>query len=72
MTHLWVYDGELDVAEELLTLASEGPAMTGAGKMAQNKDVIEFKSDNHRVLISHMLGDDRQWQQFMTANYWRK
>ncbi|OWY60061.1 hypothetical protein B7486_71230, partial [cyanobacterium TDX16] len=30
MTHLWVYDGgELDAAERVLTLDSEGPAMAG-------------------------------------------
>jgi hypothetical protein len=73
MTHLWVYDGgELDAAERVLTLNAEGPSMAGEGKIAQYKDVIEFKSDDHRVLTSHMLGDDGKWQQFMTANYRRK
>jgi hypothetical protein len=72
MTHLWVYDGELDAAERVLTLDSEGPSMAAEGKMAKYKDVIEFKSDDHRVLTSHMLGDDGKWQQFMTANYRRK
>ena len=72
MTHLWVYDGELDAVERVLTLNSEGPAMTGEGKMAKYKDAIEFKSDDHRVLTSHVLGDDAQWHQFMTANDRRK
>ena len=72
MTHLWVYDGELDTDEKVLTLNAEGPAMTGEGKMAKYKDVTEFKSDDHRVLTSHVLGDDGQWHQFMTANYRRK
>jgi hypothetical protein len=72
MTHLWVYDGELDTAERVLTLDSEGPAMTGEGKMAKYKDVIEFKSNDHRVLTSHVLGDDGKWHGFMTANYRRK
>jgi hypothetical protein len=72
MTHLWVYDGELDAAERVLTLVSEGPVMTGEGKMAKYKDVIEFKSDEHRVLTSHVLDDDEQWHKFMTANYWRQ
>lgn len=72
MTHLWIYDGELDAAERVLTLHSEGPSMTGEGQMAQYKDVIEFKSPNHRVLTSFCLGDDGQWQQFMTANYHRQ
>jgi hypothetical protein len=72
MTHLWVYDGELDAAEQVLTLHSEGPNMSGSGKMARYKDVIEFKSDDHRVMTSFGLGDDGQWHQFMTAHYRRQ
>lgn len=72
MTYLWVYDGELDASETVLTLNSDGPAMTGEEKLGKYKDVIEFKSDDHRVLTSHMLLDDGQWQQFMTAHYRRK
>jgi Protein of unknown function (DUF1579) len=72
MTHLWVYDGALDAAERVLTLEAEGPSMAGEGKMAKYKDVIEFKSDDHRVLTSHMLGEDGQWHGFMTAHYRRR
>lgn len=72
MTYLWVYNGELDAAQRVLTLNSDGPAMTGEGKMAKYKDVIEFKSDDHRVMTSHVLNDDGNWHQFMTANYRRK
>jgi hypothetical protein len=72
MTHLWLYDGELDTEKTFLTLDSEGPAMTGEGKMAKYRDALEFKSDDHRVLTSHVLGDDGQWYKFMTANYRRK
>ena len=72
MTFLWVYDGELDAAEKVLTLNAEGPDFTQPGKTAKYRDVIEFKSDDHRVLSSHALGDDGQWHQFMTANYRRK
>lgn len=71
MTFLWVYEGELDGAERVLTLNVEGPAMTGSG-MAQYKDVHEFKSDDHRVLTSHIQGDDGQWHQFATVTYRRK
>jgi Protein of unknown function (DUF1579) len=72
MTHLWVYDGALDAAERVLTLEAEGPSMAGDGKMAKYRDVIELKSDDHRVLTSHVLGDDGQWHGFMTAHYRRK
>jgi hypothetical protein len=72
MTHLWVYDGALDAAERVLTLDAEGPSMAGDGKMAKYRDVIEIKSDDHRLLTSHLLGDDGKWSQFMTASYRRK
>jgi hypothetical protein len=72
MTYLWQYDGELDAGETVLTLHSDGPAMMDEEKLGKYKDVIEFKSDDHRVLNSHMLCDDGQWQHFMTAHYWRK
>ena len=72
MTHLWVYDGSLDAAETVLTLDAEGPSMAGDGTIAQYRDVIEFKSDDHRVLTSHARGDDGTWQAFMTAHYRRR
>ena len=71
MTYLWVYDGELDASERVLTLNAEGPSMAAEGKMAQFRDVIEIKSHDHRVLTSHVLGDDGTWHQFMTAHYRR-
>jgi hypothetical protein len=71
MTHLWVYDGALDGAERALTLETEGPSLAGDGAMAPYRDVIEFKSDDHRVLTSHVRGEDGTWQAFMTANYYR-
>ena len=72
MTHLWVYDGALDAAGKVLTLSAEGPDMADQAKTAKYRDVIELKSDDHRVLTSHVLGDDGAWHQFMTAHYRRK
>ena len=72
MTHLWVYDGELDAAGKVLTLNAEGPSFTAEGKMAKYQDIIEIKSDDHRTLKSRMLGEDGQWHEFMEANYRRK
>lgn len=72
MTHLWVYAGSLDAEGKVLTLNTEGPTFTEEGKLAKYKDVIEIKSPDHRVLTSHMLGDNGEWRQFMTANYRRK
>jgi hypothetical protein len=67
-----VYDGALDAAERVLTLDTEGPDFSAEGKTAKYKDVIEFKSDDHRVLTSHMLGDGGVWHVIMTAHYRRR
>jgi hypothetical protein len=72
MTRMWVYDGALDAAGRVLTLDTEGPNPAAEGKLARYKDVIEFKSDDYRVLTSSMLGDDGIWREFMTANYRRQ
>jgi hypothetical protein len=72
MGHLWVYDGVRDAGGTTLTLEAEGPGMAGDGKLVKYRDVFEFKSDDHRVLTSHVRGDDGKWQGFMTAHYRRK
>ena len=72
MAHLWVYEGRLDRATNTLTLESDGPAMAGDGTLARYRDVIEFRGNDHRVLTSHVRGEDGQWQMFMTADYRRK
>lgn len=71
MTHLWIYDGELDPAGKALTLYAEGPSFTEEGKMAKYKDMITLESDDHRVLTSHFQDGDGNWQEFMTAHYRR-
>jgi hypothetical protein len=72
MTNLWIYEGELDPESKVLTLDAEGPSFVDAGKTAKYKDRMEIKSDDHRVLTSHYLGDDGEWHEFMTAHYYRK
>jgi Protein of unknown function (DUF1579) len=72
MSKLWVYEGELNKERAVLLLDSDGPDMRTAGKMAKYRDAIEFKSDDHRILTSHILGDDGAWHPFMTVNYHRK
>jgi len=72
MANLWVYEGAVDVTGNKLTLHTEGPDMAVEGKTAKYKDVIEFKSDDHRVLTSHTQGEDGRWNQIMTMSYRRK
>ena len=62
MTHMWVYDAELDPAGKVLALNSEGPSMEDDGTTSRYQDVIEFKSDDHRVLTARVQGADGQWQ----------
>ncbi len=72
MSHLWVYEGEVDAAGKTLTLDSVGPNMAAPGTMARFKDSIEFESDDHRITSSRMLGDDGQWHELMVTHYRRK
>lgn len=72
MTHMWIYEGNLDAAGAVLPLDTEGPDFGTPTKMGKYRDVIEFKDDDHRVLTSQMLGDDGAWHSFMTANYHRR
>jgi hypothetical protein len=72
MTHMWKYEGTLDASGKVLTLDTEGPGMSGDGKMMKYKDIITFVSDDHRILTSRIQGDDGEWTEFMTAHYRRK
>lgn len=74
MTYLWVYEGTVDAEGKRLTLDTEGPDFSGgeAGATARYRDVLEFLSDDHRVLSSQVLGPDGNWISFMTAHYRRK
>ena len=71
MSELWVYDITREENGKVLTMAVEGPSMTGEG-VAQYRDVIEWKSDDVRTLTSTVQGPDGQWTPFMTATYTRK
>ena len=71
MTHLWVYDGEMDADGKVLTLTAEGPGMDPEGKMANYRDVIEVVSDDERTMSAFIQGDDGEWRQFMTTRYRR-
>jgi hypothetical protein len=71
MTHLWLYNGSLDATEKVLTLDTEGPNFSQT-TMAKYQDIIEFVSDDHRVMKSQILMEDGNWNQFMTAHYRRQ
>jgi hypothetical protein len=72
MSHLWIYDGSLDAEGKVLTLTSEGPSFVSEGKSAPYQDIIEWVSDDHRMLRSRTQQDDGTWNEFMTAHYRRQ
>jgi len=72
MPNLWLYDGTLDANGQVLTLDSEGPSFAGDGTLAKYQDIVEWVSDDHRIMKSQVLGADGTWNHFMTANYRRK
>lgn len=69
MAFLWVYDGRLE--GDVLTLESEGPAFDGSPGMGKYRDIIQFLSDDDRVLRSDVLGPDGEWREFMVMHYRR-
>lgn len=71
MHYLWVYDGELDDADRVLTLHSVGPDFKEAGKTRDYRDVIEIEDDDHRLLIALIQDDDGEWQEMMRVRYRR-
>lgn len=71
MTHFWPYEGTLDSSGKILTLDSEGPSFAGDGSYSKYQDIIEFVSDDHRILSSRFLMSSGEWQHFMTAHYRR-
>jgi Protein of unknown function (DUF1579) len=71
MTHLWPYNGSLDAERKILTLDSEGPNFS-RGTITPYQDIIEFVSNDHKILTSKILMDDGTWNHFMTAHYYRQ
>jgi hypothetical protein len=69
MPNLWVSEGTVDAAGKVLTLESEGPSMDGGAGTSQYRDVIEFQSDDHRVMTSYVKGADGEWQVMMVGHY---
>ena len=70
MTHLWIYEGELDAERRKLTLSAEGPSMTGEGT-AHYHDIFEIVDRETRLLRSEMQGADGAWTEIMRAEYKR-
>ena len=70
--YLWKYEGTVDPSGKILTLESEGPCPMKPGQLSKFREVTEFRSDDHRVFTSSILGDDGKWQTVLTVNSRRK
>lgn len=71
MTYMWIYNGRLEADGTRLTLDTEGPSFADDGRIVKYRDVVEWRSDDHRVLISTQQDADGNFQPFMTAHYRR-
>lgn len=70
--YLWTYEGEVDESGKKLTLRSEAPNPEEPGKMLKFRESIEFRSPDHKVFTSSVLGDQGEWFPIMTIHYHRK
>ncbi len=71
-SHLWQYEGEIRADGNALTLTTEGPCPLSPTGMSKFREVIEFKSPDHKVFTSSRLGEDGEWIPMVEVNSRRK
>ncbi|MEJ8571095.1 DUF1579 domain-containing protein [Microbaculum marinum] len=78
MSHMWVYEGELDASGRVLPLDCEGPDFSPEGslglkdgELGHYQDVITIEDENTRTLTGRVKMPDGTWNEFMTARYRR-
>ena len=69
---LWQYEGTVDATGKILIFETEGPCPMRGGQMTKFRQVVEFKSKDHRVFTSSALGDDGKWVVNVIVNSRRK
>ncbi|MEI2301351.1 DUF1579 domain-containing protein [Ensifer sp. MJa1] len=72
MTHMWLYDGELDAEGRSLSLNCEGPDFETPGRMARYRDIITLVDHSRRQLKAQVLTADGSWRDIMSAQYTRR
>jgi len=71
MTHMFVYEGELDAARKVLTLDTTGPSFTDPSQEARYQDIVELPGDGTRILRSQFRDADGKWHEFMRGLFRR-
>ncbi|QEG23820.1 DUF1579 family protein [Mariniblastus fucicola] len=67
--YTWKLSGSVDETGTKLTLGSKGPDWNDATKKRKYRDIYEFKSETEIASVSQMMGDDGQWETFMTSKF---
>jgi Protein of unknown function (DUF1579) len=68
----WTYETVAPPEPGKPATKATGAETAGDGNMTKYEDIIEFKSDDHRVLTARMLAPDGTWQQLMSVDYRRR
>lgn len=71
MTHLWLYNGQLDASRKVLTLDTEGPSFTDDGTITKYQDIIKIIDQDHYLMTSQFVSPEGSWVKFMSATYSR-
>ncbi len=72
MNRMWHYEGTLNEAGDTLTLETEGPCVMHGGQTRKFREIIVFKSKDHKTFTSQILGDDGAWTTMVTVDSKRK
>lgn len=71
-SYIWPTEGTVDESGEKLTLLMEGPCPMNPSGWAKFRESTEFKSADHRIFMSEILGEDGQWFTLMRIDARRK
>ena len=71
-SHLWTYEGTVDVTGKILTMRAEGPCPMDPGKLCKFREVTEIKDPDNRVFTSWVVGDDGKETMFLRVVSKRK
>lgn len=71
-TRMVTYQGNLDDEKRVLTFEAEWPSIGDPSKQTRYRDQLELIDLDHKRMTSSVLGDDGEWQTYMTVDYRRK